>query len=598
MECLAALLAAAEAPQEDEEGSTAPEAASHGALELSPLSAGDGAVRPRRRRRGEGGSTGSVGSQGAPGAPAAFSPPPPASYLVSHTRKFEVADLFAFLLGPRARVWYVAVLSGYMYGALWAYGTVFASSFSANVPVVFFNGGRTCDIERERAACLPSFMTWLAVFAAAAIPLACMELAEQVVTQVVMFGARVLVVLLMTGTVVAGWGCGGGGVVFAPAAGASNATAGGGSPALGPGLPPGLSLFNVGGLPALLPVATYAFIFHHSVPVLAAPVADKASLPSLFRTAFLVCCAAYGALGLVVALGFGSGISAQCNLNWQTYVGCVAARAGGVGAGDAPLPAAAIRFVILIFPALDVLSAYPLNAITLGNNLMAACLGEAALVAAGAAPPGASGPSSAAAAAPPAAGGAWYLATPTLRFATRTVFRLLAAAPPIVAGALSTSSGINLDTILRWTGLIGVAIAFLIPALLRAAAVARCRMAFAALSARASGGEEGAAEAGLPAAAEEGAPLKGPPVGGGGGAEEELRAALTAPLGWRALLRGGGAAGGAPAGWDEQKWAAAVGATPYTSWAVAGARRGDIAMFFFSIFMAAYVFWGLATNKT
>ena len=553
-------------------------------LELPPLqgggaftkgapAAGGAAMRPRRRRRGEGGSTGSSGGSLGGGAPGPFMPPPPAAYLVSHTRKFEVADLFAFLLGARARVWYVAVLSGYMYGALWAYGTVFASSFSANVPVAFFNGGRTCDIEHERAACLPSFLTWLAVFALAAIPLACMELAEQVVTQVVMFGARVLVVLLMTGTVVAGWGCGGGSVVFAPSVGA-NATAGGGGgrASLGPGLPPGLALFNVGGLAALLPVATYAFIFHHSVPVLAAPVADKASLPSLFRSAFLVCCAAYGALGLIVALGFGSSISAQCNLNWQTYVGCVASKAGGVGAGDAQLPALVVRFIILIFPALDVLSAYPLNAITLGNNLMAACLGEAALAAA----PGGAG----AGAPPPDA--PWYLTTPSSRFATRVAFRLLAAVPPIAAGALSTSAGINLDTILRWTGLIGVAIAFLIPSLLRAAALARCRMVYAALAARAGGGDEG--EGG------EDSPLTA--------AAGDVRAALTAPLGVRALLAGGGAAAAAPEGWDEAKWAAAVGATPYTSWAVGGSARGDIAMFFFSVFMAAYVFWGLATNQT
>jgi hypothetical protein len=257
VECLATLLSAREgAALEEDEGAAGAAQQSDASLELAPL-AGGAAVRPRRRRRVDGGSLGSAGSAGGGGGGAPFSPPPPAAYLVSHTRKFEVADLFAFLLGPRARVWYVAVLSGYMYGALWAYGTVFASSFSANVPVVFFNGGRTCDIERQRADCLPSFMTWLAVFAVFAVPLACMELAEQVVTQVVMFGARVLVVLLMTGTVIAGWGCGGGGVVFAPAAGA-NATAGGSSPSLGPGLPPGLSLFDFNGLPALLPVATCA----------------------------------------------------------------------------------------------------------------------------------------------------------------------------------------------------------------------------------------------------------------------------------------------------------------------------------------------------
>jgi hypothetical protein len=99
--------------------------------------------------------------------------PRPAAYLISHTRRFEVADLFSFLMGSRARIIYTAVLSGYMYGALWAYGTVFASSFAANVPVAFFNSGQACAILEHgvvNSACLGTFYTWLGVFAPAATP--------------------------------------------------------------------------------------------------------------------------------------------------------------------------------------------------------------------------------------------------------------------------------------------------------------------------------------------------------------------------------------------------------------------------------------------
>jgi hypothetical protein len=71
-----------------------------------------------------------------------------------------------------------------------------------------------------------------------------------------------------------------------------------------------------------------------------------------------------------------------------------------------------------------------------------------------------------------------YARTARARAATRVAFRLLAAVPPVAAGALSMSAGIDLDQILRWTGLIGVAIAFAIPALLRAAAAARTKAVF------------------------------------------------------------------------------------------------------------------------
>ena len=39
-----------------------------------------------------------------------------------------------------------------------------------------------------------------------------------------------------------------------------------------------------------------------------------------------------------------------------------------------------VRSVVLVFPALDVLSGFPLNAVTLGNNLLAACTGVASPV--------------------------------------------------------------------------------------------------------------------------------------------------------------------------------------------------------------------------
>jgi hypothetical protein len=495
-------------------------------------------------------------------------------------------------MGDRARTAYVSVLSGYMYGALWAYGTVFASSFAANVPVAFFNGGAVCAVVEHgvvNSACLGTFYTWLGVFALLAVPMACLELTEQIVVQVVMFAARVLVVLLMTGTVMNGWAtCPKGSTVFAglPSSNTSSTDA-----ISGGGLPPS-NMFELTGLAGLLPVATYAFIFHHSVPVLAHPVAVKSSLPSLFASAFAVCCIAYGALGLIVSMGFGDAINQQCNLNWKDYVGCVAAPASGsVTPSSATVAAVAIRFVVLIFPALDVLSAYPLNAITLGNNLQAACFqgnkpstsaqetgssssphhssstssSAAAGGEEGAAPTGT--PSSLLSLCLPAQGTS-SPSSPALSpsaLATRTFFRLLAAVPPILAGAASTASGIDLDQILRWTGLIGVAIAFLIPALLRAVSYARSKAVLAAL-----GRQEGCSR-------------------------EDLRAALSRPLTLQEVFLDG-------AGGEDRRVAKGVLRTPYTSWSVGtrlwGGIRGDGVMFVFALLMAVYVFWGLATTKS
>ena len=118
-----------------------------------------------------------------------------------------------------------------------------------------------------------------------------------------------------------------------------------------------------------------AVIFHYSIPVLSHEVRDKLTLRSVFLWSFIVATVIYIVNGLVLALYFGDAANTQCNLNWRGYVGCAARDANG----DLPVStwARCVRAVVLIFPPLDVLSGFPLNAVTLGNNLLTAFTGIA-----------------------------------------------------------------------------------------------------------------------------------------------------------------------------------------------------------------------------
>jgi hypothetical protein len=60
----------------------------------------------------------------------------------------------------------------------------------------------------------------------------------------------------------------------------------------------------------------------------------------------------------------------QINLYWNKYLGC-----RSYDAKASPWAQFA-QYIIILFPALDVMSAYPLNAMTLGNNLMVAFMGQ------------------------------------------------------------------------------------------------------------------------------------------------------------------------------------------------------------------------------
>ena len=133
----------------------------------------------------------------------------------------------------------------------------------------------------------------------------------------------------------------------------------------------------------------------------------------------------YIALGSICSVYFGPTISSSVNLNWADFTWGIAESASLV-----PLWAKLLSMLVVVFPALDTLSVYPLISITLGDNMAAvvpqrikACGGK----------------------------GCWKL-----------ICRLLASVPPLV---LAVFVG-DLSITLQFSGLFGIYVAFFAPALL------------------------------------------------------------------------------------------------------------------------------------
>ena len=99
-----------------------------------------------------------------------------------------------------------------------------------------------------------------------------------------------------------------------------------------------------------------------------------------------------------------------------------------------------IAFFVVLFPALDVASAFPLNGITLGNCLMGKYYGK-------------------------------NIREHSKSRRKVTAFRCIAAIPPII-GAMFVR---RLDTITEYTGLTGFLIAFVFPGLLHVASRRACK---------------------------------------------------------------------------------------------------------------------------
>ena len=284
--------------------------------------------------------------------------------------------------------------------SLWAFTSVFANALTMIYPL-------------SAESNLTSYILYVMLYALIVVPLTMNGIHEQVTLQVFLFFCRVLVVIVMVGT-----SC----YAFVQE---------GGYP-LGDAEP--TPLFDPAGIAVVLPIAAYAFLFTPQIPVIAEPVRDKRDLVAIFRSTVYACAIGYTSVAIFVSLLFGSDIFSSCNLHWSNYT------AGGYLSSPSAnifgkFLVKSVSYYCLAFPALDVVSAFPLLAIGLGNNLAATCSccfpHENSL-------------------------------TETEESRRVMFFRLLATLPPIIGACFMS----NLGAITSYTGISGCFLGFVFPPLM------------------------------------------------------------------------------------------------------------------------------------
>lgn len=348
------------------------------------------------------------------------SEPTSVELLAVGTQKYEVTELCKIFMGKQSVRIYTVLISLYMYGTLWAYSTVFADSLAMRLPLFTEQG----DAITPGSA---SYMIYLLVFASIVVPSSMIELSEQVFVQVTLSFCRVLMLVLMVST-----------IASAMLQQQADIAAGHGNSSMPFGSltrilsdPTSNNIthdpMNAKKLYLLLPMAAYATIFHHSIPSISQPVRNKSQLGRIFTVTLLLCFIAYTVMSIVISNYFGEKTLISSNLDWEFYWGKLDANRG------IPLYARCISSFVVLLPALDVASAFPLNAITLGNSLMSSYYGSRI-----------------------------HVLGVTEASRAKIAFRAIAAMPPILAASMIS----NLGTITHFAGVSGFAIAFIFPSLL------------------------------------------------------------------------------------------------------------------------------------
>ena len=313
-----------------------------------------------------------------------------------------------------------------MYVGLLAYSQVFANSLQSTL---------SSELPRSLLALLFGLM---------ALPLSVVDLESQITVQAVMAVARFVAIFIMVA-----------GSLFALFTDSTdNSSSKTSPPYTAPEVAGEMSYsFAFSGFGVLFSTALFSQLFQHSVPGLIAPLpaSERKYVNRIFATALATTCFLYLVLGISAACYFGAGTSSSVNLNFTDfYYGLTLETASQ---SQLSLISACSQVVVL-FPALDTLSVFPLICNTLGNNLNSSKTGQGVTKwIAEALKPRFEGSGK----------GTARERKVFAKTASTAGFRLIAAVPPIILSVFVTDLAFSLQL----AGIAGLYVAFVCPCLLQ-----------------------------------------------------------------------------------------------------------------------------------
>ena len=348
----------------------------------------------------------------------------------------EVASLVKGVLGKTMEILYLICLSGLAITGLWAYSNVAANSLVQQVR------WETCGEPNFLGPCGFEYMINCAVFGVIVVPLSLLDTTEQATIQSIFTVLRFVTLGAMAIGAVLGLFLFPLASAFPPLPRSSLSLPASTSAASAPPFATPSSVIantttapyygknvhwglQTSGMGLLISSMCFSMLFQHSVPGLMAAIdpTQRQSVKHVFGGALISSALLYIVLGVTMALYFGSAILPSSNLNFVNF---------NFGMGEpSSMVATLMSYVIVLFPVVGSISVYPLITITLSNNLhvsTAKCTG-------------------------------WGQDNRRARI----FWRLVAGIPPILLSLLVR----NLSTIIQFSGLFAVPIAYLFPALLQ-----------------------------------------------------------------------------------------------------------------------------------
>lgn len=275
-------------------------------------------------------------------------------HLSCDTKRYEVVDLVLYYLGSWHKFIYQSSLMALMYVGLLAYSQVFSGAIAT---LVWGSG------DSDFPTGIPQL-----IFGVMVVPLSCMEIDEQIAVQSAMAYLRFFAIAIMIVGSLLG--------LLVDNHGDMEAD----RQSINPPFFAPVELDNCqmsytacfSGFGVAFSTALFSQLFQHSVPGLLRPLREQPDkvlrAPRVFGASLITTFFLYLVLGASAASFFGANTKSSVNLNFSNF---------NLGLDPQKTPPALLFLlkiaskIVVMFPAIDTISVFPLIANTLGNNFYA-----------------------------------------------------------------------------------------------------------------------------------------------------------------------------------------------------------------------------------
>lgn len=265
---------------------------------------------------------------------------------LSDTRQYDLSDIVKLLMGGYWSLIYLTCISLFLAGTLAAYVNIFGTAFGSNLPLLDY-----CDYRKDYISqkCWYQYWVYLAIFLGLMVYFTCKEFSEQIWMQLVMTCMRVVV---MSSIIV---------TCLLSIVGQYNMTNDREYKAASP------NLQNWRTVGETFPIFLFAGIYQTQYPgILSAIRKEKAVLKSTLFLVTVTLMVFYSFMGLAAAFAIPD-LPSNVSLAFQHY---------SAGQKEQPDWAKGLSILVMLFPAIDVISIFPIIGHAISDNVMSLLYGE------------------------------------------------------------------------------------------------------------------------------------------------------------------------------------------------------------------------------